>query len=135
MSILKKDKLTEEGKIYLDKIISSSKRMQAMINDLLAISTISGNHDFETLNLNAILGDVLQTLEYRIDETKAEIQHDILPEISGIPSQFRQLFQNLISNALKFSKEGVRPIVRISYKYVTPAEVVALQSGKRNDIV
>ena len=84
--------LDNDGRNYLEKIISSSKRMQHMINDLLSVSMISGNKEFEVHSLKAILDDVIQTLDYKIDEYKAVIQCDQLPEANIVPSQFRHGF-------------------------------------------
>jgi PAS domain S-box-containing protein len=118
-----KDALKEESQVYLLKIIDASKRMQRMIDDLLSISMISGEKTFEQYDLQVILNEVLQTLEYKIEENKAVINSDKLPVATIIPSQFRQLFQNLISNSLKFSRKDEIPIIDISYKYLKQAEI------------
>jgi len=117
------DLLTEDGKTYLNKIIESSKRMQNMISDLLTVSVISGNRVFEQASLQAIFEDVKQTLEYKMEEKHAVVTADNLPVARVVPSQFRQLFQNLISNSLKFAREGVTPEVKMCYSYVKPADV------------
>jgi len=115
--------LTEDGKVYLTKIIESSKRMQKMIGDLLAVSVISGNKGFELCNLEEILEEVKQTLEYKIEDKQASVASDKLPRALIVPSQFRQLFQNLISNSLKFAREGVRPEITITHTLLRPDEV------------
>ncbi|MBC7827933.1 MAG: PAS domain-containing protein [Chitinophagaceae bacterium] len=115
--------LDNEGKNYLEKIISSSKRMQQMINDLLSVSMITGNKEFELFSLKSILDDTVQTLDYKIEENQAIIESDHLPEAYIVPSQFRQLFQNLLSNSLKFIRPGVVPRITVSHKYLTPANV------------
>ena len=115
--------LDVEGQTFLEKIISSSKRMQQMINDLLSVSMITGNKEFESFSLKNILDDVIQTLDYKIEENKAVIESDNLPEAFIVPSQFRQLFQNLLSNSLKFVRPGVVPHIFINHKYLTPGEV------------
>ena len=117
------ERLTDEGKLHLEKIISSSRRMQAMIGDLLAVSTISGERSFEQYSLQSVLNDVVQTLEHKIEEKKGVIISDDLPIINIVPSQFRQLFQNLIANSLKFVKDGVIPRIDITHKYLRPVEV------------
>ena len=86
-----------------------------MINDLLSISMISGNKGFEATSLQSILTETLQTLEYKIEQQNAVIKADPLPEARFIPAQFRQLFQNLISNSLKFLRPGVQPVITIKY--------------------
>lgn len=123
LMMTQKERLSEEGKVHLEKIISSSRRMQSMISDLLAVSMISGDKTFETYSLQAILGDVMQTLEYKIEEKNAVITTDGLPMATIVPSQFRQLFQNLISNSLKFTREEVTPQISISHTYLQPQDV------------
>jgi light-regulated signal transduction histidine kinase (bacteriophytochrome) len=107
------DKLTPEGKIYLNKIVDASQRMQTMINDLLSISMISGDKSFEPYSLQQILDETLQTLEYKIEQKNAIIKADKLPVANIIPSQFRQLFQNLLSNSLKFVQDDKQPVITI----------------------
>jgi PAS domain S-box-containing protein len=124
--------LDNEGRNYLEKIISSSKRMQQMINDLLSVSMITGNKEFEIFSLKSILNDVIQTLDYKIEEHKAVIQSDNLPEAHIVPSQFRQLFQNLLSNSLKFVRQGVQPYIDITHKFLNPAEVKSYNLAKAN---
>jgi len=124
--------LSEEGKIYLHKIIDSSKRMQKMISDLLAVSVIAGNKNFEVVNLGEILGEVLQTLEYKIEEKNAKVHSDELPLAKIVPSQFRQLFQNLIGNSLKFSRSGVTPVIELKHQYLYPDEVASYHLAKAN---
>jgi PAS domain S-box-containing protein len=116
--------LNDDGKLYLDKIINSSRRMQAMINDLLSISMIAGNKSFEPYSLQKILDEVQQTLEYKIEEKEATIVVDEMPVVSIVPSQFRQLFQNLISNSLKFTRDGEKPHISISGKYLRRQDVL-----------
>ncbi len=121
--ITQKDVLNEHGKNYLTKMIDSSQRMQTMINDLLSVSTITGDRTFENCNLQLILDEVLLTLEYKIENQKAVINSDTLPEAMINVPQFRQLFQNLISNSLKFSKKNTAPEIVITHKYLTAKQV------------
>lgn len=115
--------LTDNGKLYLDKIVHSAIRMQDMINDLLTISTISGNKTIEYTNLNEVLADVLQTLEYRIEQKKALIKADTLPSVKLVPLQFSQLLQNLISNALKFAHKDKTPEIHITHRFLKAGEI------------
>jgi signal transduction histidine kinase len=119
--------LTPEGKIYLQKIVDASQRMQVMINDLLSISLISGDRAFETYSLQTLLEDAVQTLEYKIEQKGALIDSAPLPEANIIPSQFRQLFQNLLSNSLKFIPEGRKPVIRITATELPPDAVADMQ--------
>lgn len=124
--------LDNEGRNFLEKIISSSNRMQQMINDLLSVSMITGNKEFELFSLKNILDDTIQTLDYKIEENHAVIKSDHLPKAYIVPSQFRQLFQNLLSNSLKFIRPGVPPHITISHKYLHPGEVKSYNLAKAN---
>ena len=115
--------LGSEGQFYLEKIIDSSRRMQLLINDLLSLSLITGNKSFVRHSLQSILTEVLRTLEYKTEEMDATIHAQPLPEANIIPSQFRQLFQNLISNSLKFVREGVKPEIKIDSRPLRAEDV------------
>ncbi|MDB5255362.1 MAG: hypothetical protein JWM14_57 [Chitinophagaceae bacterium] len=99
---------------YFNKIITASSRMQLLIEDLLVFSqTTAGKDKFEQVDLNAVLSDVLNMLSTSIEEKKAVIASEVLPIVKTIPFQMQQLFLNLISNAIKYSHEGVSPYIRI----------------------
>jgi two-component system sensor kinase FixL len=109
--------LGEDGRDYLERMLSSSRRMRKLIDDLLTYSRVATQaRPFETTNLNEILNDVLSDLELRIEQAHGKIEKEILPTIDADPSQMRQLFQNLIANALKFHRKDVAPIVQITVK-------------------
>ena len=112
------DILNPDGKLYLGKIIDSSRRMQKMINDLLNVSTISGNKDYQMFDLNILLQEALLSLDHKIEELHAEIDADNLPIVSVVPSQFVQLFQNLVGNSLKFARKGVSPRIKITHSFL-----------------
>ncbi|HTM93142.1 MAG TPA: PAS domain-containing protein, partial [Flavisolibacter sp.] len=126
------DNLTAEGKIYLQKIVDASQRMQTMISDLLSISMISNNTSFETYSLQKILEEILQTLEYKIEQQNTIIEADPLPEAKIIPAQFRQLFQNLLSNSLKFTQPGLQPVITISHTLMKADDVIHYQLAPAN---
>ncbi len=97
---------------YLEKMINCANRMQSLIDDLLTLSRLSNN---ETPHLDVDLGNVvkqiLEDLEISIGDKKATIEVQELPVVKGISGQMHQLFQNLISNAIKFN-EG-QPVISI----------------------
>jgi len=124
------DKMTGDGKIFLQKIVDASQRMQTMINDLLSISMITGNTAFEQYSLQKVLEETVQTLEHRIEQLEATIDSDPLPVAYVIPFQMRQLFQNLLSNSLKFVREGVTPLVSIRYDNPPIEELQQFQLAK-----
>jgi signal transduction histidine kinase len=101
--------------------------MQTMISDLLSISMISNNTAFEKHSLQKILEETLQTLEYKIEQQNAIITSATLPEANIIPSQFRQLFQNLLSNSLKFVIPEIQPHINIRYSVLNDNEVPLYQ--------
>ena len=103
---------------------SASERMSILIRDLLAYSRISTHREpFQSVLLSDVLKLVIDDLELTIQQTKADIQVCNLPTIHGDPSQLRQLFQNLLTNALKFQKAGERPVISIDCRLVVGAEL------------
>jgi len=116
----------QEALTYIRKVISSSERMRTLINDLLNYSKLSVNSHFSWSDLNMILANTIADLELPIKEKNAEIIIDDLPSIESISGQIRQIFQNIISNALKFSKAGVQPVIRITGEKVSEKSADAM---------
>ena len=117
------EQIPEEGRTYIEKIASSSQRMTRLIDDLLNFSRISrSNRKFVRTDLNDIVRDVLIDFELIVTQKKAQILFDKLPVIQAVPLQMEQLFHNLISNALKFSKAEVSPVVTISSRPIAAEE-------------
>lgn len=109
-----KGKVSKKGQEYLAKVNSGAERMQSLIVNLLAYSRIdSTNDNFENVDLNQILNKVLEDLALPVKETRAKIRKDKLPVIRGVPFQLEQLFLNLLSNALKYSKPNTQPKIDI----------------------
>lgn len=105
---------------YLEKIIGASNRMKTLIIDILNYSQLSQDENmYSVSDLNEILSEVLEDYELRIAERKAQIISEKLPSIEVNPGQMRQVFQNLISNSLKFSGEDRIPQIHISSKIMT----------------
>lgn len=111
-----------DGALYLNRAIRSSKRMADLIDNLLQYSRLSVVPVFEKTDLNLILQDILSDLEVVIREKNALVNVSDMPVVDAVPSQIRQVFQNLISNALKFSRDGVQPMVDISSEYIFESE-------------
>jgi PAS domain S-box-containing protein len=100
---------------YLSSIITASARMARLIDDLLAFSRLSqGTPQFEAVDLNSLLHQIVEDLEIPIREKGAYLHIQPLPTIDGIALQLGQVFQNLISNSLKFSLAERPPVIHIS---------------------
>ncbi len=107
--------LDEEGLDYLARMHQATKRMQKLINDLLEYSRIgTKGEEFATIDLDVLVREVVNDLEFQIIEANAEVEVKKLPVVTAAPLQMRQLFQNLIGNALKYRREDVSCRVCIS---------------------
>lgn len=115
------EKLTERSKNHLQKVKDSSKRMRKMIDDILAFSAVNKPQEPEVYSLQSLLDESLEALEFQIKEKNATVRSDGLPEAVVIPFQMRQLFQNLVSNSIKFSREGVPPLIEIGHTSIKSA--------------
>src|SRR5205823_1117096 len=105
---------------------NAAQRMQVLIQDLLKLSRVTSRaQPFEPCDLNQILAEVLTDLEVAIDSQHGKVEVSPLPPIDADPLQIRQLFQNLISNALKFHKPGESPLVQVSARILDLAESTA----------
>nr|WP_315180528.1 ATP-binding protein [uncultured Flavobacterium sp.] len=108
------DKLDGNGAIYIDFITKSSKRMRALVKGLLDYSRIGNNKELVETDCNQIINDVQDDMTSIIQESEAKITIDTLPVLKCYPTEMRQLFQNLISNAIKFRKKDSIPEIKIS---------------------
>lgn len=119
------DVLDGEQRMYLSRILNATDRMQKMINNLLEFSRVSSAPDiYEPTDLQAIVRTTLSDLEVVIQQKDALIEVDALPVIDANPTHMSQLFLNLLSNALKFTREGVRPMIRLRLNAVTETELL-----------
>lgn len=120
-SIIKEKFIPENDKAssYIDRTIASSERMAVQINDLLDYSRLSVAVLFQPTDLNKIVDDILVDFETIIEEKKAVINKTPLPVLDSVPSQMRQIFQNLIGNALKFSRKDVPPVISVTAERVS----------------
>jgi signal transduction histidine kinase len=108
-----KGQIDEESDKYLDFINRATVRMQSLIKDLLDYSRIGHDKSMTTIDCNKILHDVLNDMETSIKESSAKIYAEELPVIRGY-QDLKSLFQNLISNAIKYRKKDVPVIINIS---------------------
>ncbi len=107
-------KLDEKADKYLSFIVDSSDRMKVLIKDLLDYSRIGIKNQLERVDCNSIIHDVMADIELVIRDFNAEIVYGDLPVINGYPTELKQLFQNLLINAIKFSKKDISPKINIS---------------------
>lgn len=126
-TLLKEQYLTgnDAASDYIQRIIASSARMTRLINDLLDFSRLSVNSRFQLTDLNGIMEEVLSDLEIVIKEKAAVVEVGELPRADVTAGQMRQVLQNLVSNALKFSKKGEQPHIRIQAEMVDECSVNA----------
>jgi PAS domain S-box-containing protein len=118
------DKLTDDEKFYLDRMHEAGRRMQTLINDLLTFSRVTTQaHPFVPINLKNVIREVLIDLEMRIEQTKGKIEVGDMPVIEADQLQIRQLFQNLIGNSLKFHKLDVPPVINITSRILSSAQL------------
>jgi two-component system CheB/CheR fusion protein len=119
-----RDELNEQGRTYLDKMMSASKRMSKLINDLLNFSRLQRSEErFVPTDLNNILSNIENDFELLINQKQAVIHSEGLPVIEANPLEMNQLFYNLLGNALKFSKEDVSPEITLSSKRLSTEEI------------
>ncbi|MBU0908781.1 MAG: hypothetical protein KKA54_06330 [Proteobacteria bacterium] len=107
--------LDEQGAIYLQRIEKAAGRMQGLIDGLLQYSRLTTQaQEFVLVDLNSVVGEVISDLEVRIDIKKARVRiADGLGTVEADPLQMRQLFQNLVSNALKYSAHDQPPFIEV----------------------
>lgn len=115
--------VSAKTQFHLQKIEDAALRMCQLVDGILSYSVVETGGQKERCSLETIFEEVLTNLESRIKETNAVVVSDGLPEAEVIPLQMQQLFQNLISNALKFSKKDVPPYINITHTFNTPEDI------------
>lgn len=105
--------LDAKGVQYLREMSDAAKRMKRLIGDILNYSKIDGEYNTSVVDCNEVIDRVRYALQSRITEADAEIIHESLPTVQGDSVLCGQIFQNLISNALKFRRAGERPRICI----------------------
>jgi len=127
-SILKNEyhkDIDEQGQNYINKIQNASARMRNLIQDILHYSALSQTDiSFNQVDLQLIVREIIDDLEIVITETKAQIIIEKkLPVIEANSIQIRQLFQNILSNSLKFVNPDIIPRIEITYKRTSGKEI------------
>lgn len=112
--------LDSESKVYIEKIQSACARMQSLISDIFTLSKISSSKEaLELCNMNQLLEEVIVEMDIPINESNAKIIIDELPALQINKSLIKRLFQNLITNSIKYAQKDLPPAIRISSKVET----------------
>jgi signal transduction histidine kinase len=107
------DSSNEEAKRYIGLINSAASRMSALIHNLLEYSRIGRDTNKTYVDCNKLVREVLSDLTLTIQETRAQVKAEKLPIVNGY-SYLKSVFQNLVTNAIKFRKNGVPPVITIT---------------------
>ena len=125
------NQIDARGADYISRMHNAAERMSDLINDLLEFSRITTRgKDFAEVDLNDTIATIIDDLEIAIKESNAQIIPCELPTIDGDSSQIYQLLLNLISNAVKFKKADVAPLITLNYELVDATPEQALVSEK-----
>ncbi|WEK33485.1 MAG: ATP-binding protein [Candidatus Pseudobacter hemicellulosilyticus] len=117
------DQLSEEGITYLNRMMASAESMRVLIDNLLEFSRVTRNqHPFTREDLGVLVKNVVDELDLSIEDTHASVLVDPLPVVEIMPLQIRQVFSNLISNALKFRRNDIVPEIRITASRLSSEE-------------
>ena len=113
-----KDHLSNDAIEFIDIIDSSTKRITAFVEDILkyATATEESKIELEKVNCNEVLNQIKLNLEFQLKESEGQLLFGNLPNLEAHRSLMLQVFQNIISNGLKFRRDEVAPIVRVSGK-------------------
>jgi light-regulated signal transduction histidine kinase (bacteriophytochrome) len=115
--------LGSEGSLYVDRILASTENMRILIDNLLEFSRMArSTYAFARINLQDIIRSVVTDLELKIEETGARIVLGTLPEVEVVAAEMKQLFNNLIGNAIKFRSEGEPILIEINSDKVSRQE-------------
>ena len=110
-----KGKLDNDADEFIHYAVDGASRMKRLINDLLNYSRLNKEGQLSQVNMNDIVNEVIQNLSASIKESNTTINYPVLPIISSEKTQMVQLFQNIISNAIKFTKDRVHPEININF--------------------
>ncbi|MDO3388508.1 ATP-binding protein [Gilvimarinus sp. SDUM040013] len=125
------DALDERGADYIDRMHAASARMSQLIDDLLSFSRVTTRQEpFEKVDLNQVVSDALEDLEYAIDDSHAKVTVGELPTLAADASQLRQVFMNLLSNSIKFRKPDITPEISITCELTEHADAEDEYNGQ-----
>ncbi|MFH7019222.1 PAS domain-containing protein [Flavobacterium sp. FlaQc-47] len=125
------EKASVNAQKYIEKIMLSAIRMRTLINDVLNYSKLAkSEEEFTFVNLNEVIDNLILDYDLLMEEKHAKIVVETLPFIEAIPLQMTQLFRNLISNALKFTKDDIEPLITISVLPVQDNDIKMLSLSR-----
>ncbi|CAN5263919.1 hypothetical protein BH09BAC4_BH09BAC4_03790 [soil metagenome] len=120
------NQLDETAEDYLERMNKASARLSRLINDLLSYSRLTTRQQrFSPISLMAVVAGVVDTFSLVIEQRKAQLRLDELPIVNGDESQLSQLFENLLTNAIKFTPADQVPQIEIRYNQRQPDELPA----------
>ncbi|MEB2782611.1 PAS domain-containing protein [Algoriphagus sp. C2-6-M1] len=132
--ILESEKFSEKTQTDFNFIISASERMRNLITSLIDFSRIDSSElHFGPCDLNTIVEESKNDLQLSINEKQARIEYQNLPTINGMHVQLSQLFTNIISNAIKYSRSEVTPHIKITSQYILGEEVNHPEANKQTE--
>ena len=124
------DRLDDDAREFIGFAVDGAKRMQALIQDLLAYSRIGAKEDVHSrVDLNETMARVLKDLEVAVADAGATVQADPLPTVTAEPAELAQLLSNLVGNALKFRRPGVPPVVQVSARHLGDRWEIAVRDN------
>jgi len=128
--------ISEDAAMYLERIMVSVRRMQQLTDDLLNYSHLNNSdvNDFENTDLESLVNEVTEELSEQIQATNAKITVGRLPIVPAHPLLMRQLFVNLISNALKYRSQEKVPIIKITASVVEKNDIEGDSENQYNMI-
>jgi light-regulated signal transduction histidine kinase (bacteriophytochrome) len=110
--------LSDVSKNHFTKITSAAERLSTSLKDLLNFNSVNKEEPYSSVDLNDVIRMAENDLELVIQQKEALINYHVLPVIRAIPVQMHQLFYNLLNNALKFSRDGIAPVIDITVDYL-----------------
>jgi PAS domain S-box-containing protein len=115
--------LSPTNRDYLDRMLKATENMRNLIDNLLEFSRVTrGAATFIKTDLNQLVEEVISEQELKIEETGATVTAERMPMLEVVPSQLKQVFNNLLNNALKFIQPAVKPIIRFECESLSQAE-------------
>lgn len=125
-----RERLDDDANGYVDRIVTSSQQMSQLIQDLLVYAKVgAAEQPYERIDCNQLVQEILAEMAPYIGEIHSQVAAQPLPTVEGNPSQLRQLFQNILSNALKYRKPEQTPQVTLSATFTAETWQITVQDN------